>query len=278
VRELDELDAVSWRDLEHAYDNAADVPELLRALGDGDLEVLGDLFGALCHQGRRFSASAPVVPFIAGILAAGQVDAVSLLMTLGALAVGDEDVYAFPRPPEADGAMDADAVAAYRAVEAELPVAAGFVGSADPPTSAAASWLLSWFPDRAATSLPVVLAAPSSSTRTLAAGLLGHVPGERGEWCAAVAAVCAGDASAYDEVVRFARTMKGAALVDESVPYLFGNVAAILAGAVASRPGPDAARVIRVLVDRAEPGRRHAVRYFLDKAEGRLPVLEDGPR
>lgn len=279
MRELDELDAVSWHELEHAYDDAADVPDLLRALGDGDLEVLGDLVGALCHQGRRFSASAPAVPFIAGILAAGQVDVVSLLMTLGALAIGDEDVYAFPRPPEVDGAMDADAVAAYRAVEAELPVVAGFVGSADPWTSAAASWLLSWFPDRAATSLPVVLAAPPSTTRTLAAGLLGHAPGEPGGWAEAVAAVCAGDGTwAHDEVARFARTMKGAALVDESVPYLFGNVAGILAGALAVRPGLDAARAIRVLADRAEPDRRHAVRWFLDKAEGRLPTLEDGPR
>ena len=130
-------------------------------------------------------------------------------------------------------AMDADAVAAYRAVEAELPVVAGFVGSADPRTSAAASWLLSWFPDRAATSLPVVLAAPPSDTRTLAAGLLGHV---RGEWCAAVAAVCAGDASAYDEVVRFARTMKGAALVDESLPTCSATLPRFSPGR--SRRGP----------------------------------------
>jgi hypothetical protein len=196
-------------------------------------------------------------------------------MALGAFAIGDEDVYAFPWPSEVDGAMDADAVAAYRAVEAELPVVAGFVDGADPRTSAAASWLLSWFPDRAATSLPVVLAAPPSTTRTLAAGLLGHAPNDPGGWAEAVAAVCAGDGTwAYDEVSRFAATMKGAALVVDDVPYLFGNVAGILAG----RPGPDAARAIRVLADRAEPDRRHAVRWFLDKAEGRLPALEDGPR
>jgi hypothetical protein len=42
------------------------------------------------------------VPFVAEVLAAGRVEAVALLMTLGALAVGDEDIYAFPRPPEAD--------------------------------------------------------------------------------------------------------------------------------------------------------------------------------
>jgi hypothetical protein len=60
--------------------------------------------------------------------------------------------------------------------------------------------------------------------------------------------------------------------VAEEVPYLFGNVAGILAGALALRPGPRVAAAVRTLVDRAEPDRRHAVRYFLEKPEGRLPA------
>lgn len=267
MRSLDDLGEVAWAELEHAYDNAADVPELLRVLGDGELEVLGELFGALCHQGRRFSASAPAVPFLAGILAARAVDPVPLLMTLGAFAVGDMDVYAFPRPPEADGAMDAEAVAAYRAVEAELPVVVGFLSHEDGQTVAAATWLVSWFPDQTAT-LPLVLATPPSTTRTLAAGLLGHAP-ERGGWAEAVAALCAGDVAAFDEVLVAARTMKGAALVDETLPYLFGDIAGILAAALVTGPverRAEAVAAMRVLADRVGADRRHAVRYFLERA------------
>jgi hypothetical protein len=55
------------------------------------------------------------------------------------------------------------------------------------------------------------------------------------------------------------------------MPYLCGSVAGILAGA-------HAVRAVRVLADRAAPDRRHAVRWFLDKAGGRLPALAGGPR
>lgn len=266
MRGLDELDTVAWDGLEHAYDNATDVPDLLRALGGGDMDVLGDLFGALCHQGTRYSASAPAVPFLAGILAAGTADAVPLLMTLGAIAIGDMDVYAFPRPPEADGALDPDAVAAYRAVEAEVPIATRFLTSGDEQTVAAATWLVSWFPAHAET-LPLVLATPPSTTRTLAAGLLGHAPEPAG-WAEAVAALCAGNVAAFDQVLRFARSMKGAALVEETLPYLFGDIAGILAAALMSVPvrRGEAVAAMRVLADRAAPDRRHAVRYFLERA------------
>jgi hypothetical protein len=257
---------VAWAELEHAYDNAADIPDLLRALGDGDLEVLQDIFGALCHQGTRYSASAPAVPFLAGILAAGEVDPVPLLMTLGALAIGDMDVYAFPRPPEADGAMDVDAVAAYRAVEREVPVVVvGFLSHEDGQAVAAATWLVSWFPGQKAT-LPLVLATPPTTTRTLAAGLLGHVP-ERGGWAEAVAALCAGDVTAFDDVLAAARTMKD--LVDETLPYLFGDIAGILAAALMAGPvkrRAEAVAAMRVLADRVGRDRRHAVRYFLERA------------
>lgn len=263
MRPLDDLGDVAWAELDHAYGDAAEAPDWLRALGDGDLEVLQDLFGALCHQGTRYSASAAAVPFLAGILAVGEVDPVPLLMTLGALAIGDMDVYAFPRPPEADGDMDPDAVAAYRAVEREVPVAAGFLSHEDGQVVAAATWLVSWFPGQ--DTLPLVLGTPPSTTRTLAAGLLGHVP-EPGGWAEAVAALCA-DGSRFDEVLAHARTMKGAALVDETLPYLFGDIAGILAAALMTEPSrrDEAVGAMRVLADRAG-SERHAVRYFLERA------------
>lgn len=161
--------------------------------------------------------------------------------------------------------MDAEAVAAYRAVEAELPVVVGFLSHEDEQTVAAATWLVSWFPEQTAT-LPLVLATPPSTTRTLAAGLLGHVP-ERGGWAEAVAALCAGDVTAFDDVLAAAPTRKER--VDETLPYLFGDIAGILAAALVTGPverRAEAVAAMRVLADRVGRDRRHAVRYFLERA------------
>ncbi|MET7422000.1 HEAT repeat domain-containing protein [Dactylosporangium sp. NPDC005555] len=69
---LDGLDDVDWASLEHAYGPAADVPGHLRGLLDGDAghrrRALSGLYGGICHQGTRYEASAPAVPFLLELL------------------------------------------------------------------------------------------------------------------------------------------------------------------------------------------------------------------
>jgi hypothetical protein len=67
---INDLDAVEWAQLLHAYGSAADVPGQLRDLAaaddDGVREMLGEVFASnLVHQGTRFEATAYAVPFLA---------------------------------------------------------------------------------------------------------------------------------------------------------------------------------------------------------------------
>lgn len=65
------LDDPRWRELRHAYGNAADVPDLLRALArstepkEGSRDHLWfSLWSSLCHQGDVYTASYVAVPHI----------------------------------------------------------------------------------------------------------------------------------------------------------------------------------------------------------------------
>ncbi len=65
----DELDLIPWRDLEHNYGAATDVPGLLRASADPDVGRAGDaideLFNLLFHQGGWICSAAPAaLPFL----------------------------------------------------------------------------------------------------------------------------------------------------------------------------------------------------------------------
>jgi hypothetical protein len=66
---LERLDAVDWAAVEHAYGPATDVPDLLRALRSPDSAARQHarhaLFGTIVHQGTRYAATAPAVPFLA---------------------------------------------------------------------------------------------------------------------------------------------------------------------------------------------------------------------
>ncbi|MBG0829733.1 HEAT repeat domain-containing protein [Planomonospora sp. ID67723] len=63
------LDEVPWADLDHAYGPADDVPGLLRALrserADERERALPELYSNIFHQGNRYPATAPAVPFLA---------------------------------------------------------------------------------------------------------------------------------------------------------------------------------------------------------------------
>ncbi len=262
MRELAELGLVDWAGLEHAYGDAADVPDLLRALDDDD-ESFGDLLGALCHQGRRFSASAAAVPYLAGLARRPSL-VMPVLMSLGYLAIGDDDVHTFPRSFEAQGLGSGADIAAYEAVQAEVPSLVPLAGHADPVTAEAAIWLVSWFPALVDATLPAVRAAAPSITRTLALGLLGDDAIAPGGWPEAVAAVCAGHADwALDEVLACARRMREPELSGAPTPYLSGDVAYLLTAAL--RLAPDARRAEAVaamgfLADRVKGSRAAVIR------------------
>ncbi len=65
-----DLESEYWAQLDHAYGNAQDIPELLRQLydhptsNDPNAEPFFSLWSALCHQGDCYSASYAAVPHI----------------------------------------------------------------------------------------------------------------------------------------------------------------------------------------------------------------------
>jgi len=77
------LDDPGWRDLQHAYGDAADIPDMLRALASSTGPKAGyqdepwfSLWSSLCHQGDVYTASYVAVPHIVQIAgeAKGPVD------------------------------------------------------------------------------------------------------------------------------------------------------------------------------------------------------------
>jgi HEAT repeat protein len=70
---LDDLDAVPWHSLRHAFGVASDVPRLVRALGGPDRDerqaALKALFGCLVHQGSVGEVTLHAVPFLFELLA-----------------------------------------------------------------------------------------------------------------------------------------------------------------------------------------------------------------
>src|SRR5262249_46329731 len=90
---LDNLDDVPWSSLTHAYGNAVDVPDQIRALLHPDAKVRASvLFGFTCnifHQGSIYPATAAAIPFFLEMLRFKAVqDREQILVLLAHLAVG----------------------------------------------------------------------------------------------------------------------------------------------------------------------------------------------
>ncbi|MFD6443799.1 HEAT repeat domain-containing protein [Promicromonospora sp. NPDC060204] len=87
------VEAFDWTTVSHAYGEATDLPEMLRALAldddTGTDNAAGDLWGSICHQGTVYSASAAVVPFLARLAAAGAASK-QCIWLLGAMAASDD--------------------------------------------------------------------------------------------------------------------------------------------------------------------------------------------
>jgi hypothetical protein len=89
----DDLDAIDWGRLTHAYGEAGNVPAMLRALASEDRDTrenaLDGLFWTIHHQGTIYDATAPAVPFLLGLVARPEVrDRHRILDLLEAIAGG----------------------------------------------------------------------------------------------------------------------------------------------------------------------------------------------
>ena len=90
---LNDLDAVDWKSLTHAYGEATDVPELLRVLLSPDAKAREaahyELSSSIWHQGTVYSATAAAVPFLYELLNAPDVpDKSSIACLLANIADG----------------------------------------------------------------------------------------------------------------------------------------------------------------------------------------------
>lgn len=91
---LEKLDSINWSELTHAFGEASDLPNLIRALASDKShqreEALSVLFTNVWHHGVVFEASAFVVPFLAELAQNSEVaDRHELLILLAHLATGN---------------------------------------------------------------------------------------------------------------------------------------------------------------------------------------------
>lgn len=96
---LENLDSIRWDELEHAYGEASDVPQMIQDLASPDAEVregaLWSLYGNIWHQGTVYEATAYAIPFLLELLEQSVVeDKHAILIYLSNLAFGNSYAYA----------------------------------------------------------------------------------------------------------------------------------------------------------------------------------------
>ena len=128
---LDNLDTVPWAELTHAYGEAEDVPELVRALGAPDSDRAQEAFeklnSSLFHQGTVYPASAAAIPFLVELACSAPHHRAELVTMVGMLA----------DPWHADGA---DLPQMVGAVGRQLPVLLTLLDDPDPEIRLAAAY------------------------------------------------------------------------------------------------------------------------------------------
>ena len=95
---FERLDEIDWASLNHAYGSAADVPAMLRNMASDVPDVRDNAFyeayGNIFHQGTRYQASAPAIPFLLELLAdASYTSHADVLLLIGNLVVGYSDAF-----------------------------------------------------------------------------------------------------------------------------------------------------------------------------------------
>ncbi|MFF3017022.1 hypothetical protein [Streptomyces sp. NPDC057939] len=142
----DGIDDIDWAELEHAYGQADDVPDLLRAAGSADAgtreEASQELFSSLCHQGSVYSATAAAVPFLARLVTDGPGHRLPLLWLLHAAADGAGREHRRVR----------------RAVATALPPLLGLTADEDPEVRRAMVWIVAACEEASLPLLPLLRA------------------------------------------------------------------------------------------------------------------------
>jgi hypothetical protein len=260
---LEGLDEVPWARLSHAYGSAGDVPGLLRDLRARDLAVceqaLTDLFASITHQGTRYPATAPAVPFLAELAAASDTpNRHHLLLLLAYAAVGTDwpslpdgvDPGRFGDPSYAPGCGPGRrqdevpwARAAYQAVSQEVPQLLGLVDDDDPRLRQATAYLVAWFPGHAAAGLGRLRARlgaepdpNAAATMVVAVGLLAGAHGQVTDL-----PLLAELLAAPEPLVRWAAAIALARLLVDDPPE--PAVAELLGWATGTIPGPPEAEI-----------------------------------
>jgi hypothetical protein len=175
---LEGLNRVNWARLTDAYGPAANTPDHIRQLASSRpkerKEARQALYATIFHQGTRYPATAPAVPFLFDLLddpaTPEKGEIVRLLVHLAVgypeqfLPLGIDPAAAFAEAAPAAPAPDDDSPAAdaywarqaYEAVRRRVGRFRALAGDADAKTRKAAVFALAWFPAAARTSAPVV--------------------------------------------------------------------------------------------------------------------------
>ncbi|BBH68737.1 hypothetical protein ACTI_54220 [Actinoplanes sp. OR16] len=180
---IERLDDVDWAGLVHAYGPADDVPDLIRGLlsenADKREESRDGLISAIVHQGTRYSASAPAVPFLLAILADSTTpDRGELVSFLEYLATGQDS------DPEWDRFDVEEEIGGlgrivYDAVAEGIPLFIELLADDDAEVAIPAARALAVFPEHAAVIAPALARAaavidapvPLTTTALLALGV-----------------------------------------------------------------------------------------------------------
>jgi len=88
----DNLNAIDWSNITHAYGRATDLPATLRALAFGNGEecdrALWELHGNIWHQGTVYEATAYAVPFLLDLVKINHARSAEILSLLALIASG----------------------------------------------------------------------------------------------------------------------------------------------------------------------------------------------
>jgi len=116
------LKSQRWKDLDHAYGDATDLPELLHRLASGYDDVLDDVFGAVCHQGSVYSASFAAVPHLLQVAlhASDPEWRAQVLILIGSIKASTDYRTATPVPEDIQGWYSASLPAALLSATATL--------------------------------------------------------------------------------------------------------------------------------------------------------------
>lgn len=83
---LENLDKIAWQDLNHAYGEASDVPDLIRTLASRSKETreaaIYELYGNIWHQGTVYEATSYAAPFLIELLGSDKVQGKDAILVL----------------------------------------------------------------------------------------------------------------------------------------------------------------------------------------------------